>query len=193
MRELVYYVAVSLDGYIAGPDDQVEDFLYEGDHMTAILEEFADTVPTHVAEMLGLEVSTARFGTVLMGANTYAIGLPEITSPYQHLEQIVVTHQDRREVDGVTFTSADPVELVRDLKHQEGGDIWLCGGGRLADQVIGEIDRLIVKHNPVLFGAGRPLFAPGAYDPAAFDLVRSRSFDSGVMFTEHARRRPTAA
>lgn len=188
MRELVYYVAVSLDGCIAGPDDQVEDFVYEGDHMAAILEEFTDTVPTHIAGMLGLEVSTARFGTVLMGANTYAIGLPEITNPYEHLEQIVVTHQDRQEVDGVTFTDADPVELVRDLKQQEGADIWLCGGGSLAGQLIEEIDRLILKHNPVLFGAGRPLFAPGSYDPTAFDLVRSRAFDSGVIITEHARR-----
>lgn len=54
--------------------------------------------------------------------------------------------------------------------------------------MVGEIDRVILKHNPVLFGAGRPLFAPGAYDPTVFDLVSNQAFNSGVIVTEHARR-----
>lgn len=45
MRELVYYVAVSLDGYIAGPEGEFDAFLDEGDHMAVLLEEFADAIP----------------------------------------------------------------------------------------------------------------------------------------------------
>ena len=78
MRELVYYVAVSLDGYIAGPDHQFDAFLIEGDHMEGINEEFAVTIPTDIAARLGIDQSGGRFDTVLMGANTHAVGLPDM-------------------------------------------------------------------------------------------------------------------
>ncbi|MFV0434827.1 MAG: hypothetical protein ACK5LO_12695 [Leucobacter sp.] len=50
MRELVYYVAVSIDGYIAAPDGSYDAFPIEGDHMTAYLNEFADALPAHVGQ-----------------------------------------------------------------------------------------------------------------------------------------------
>ena len=45
MRELVYYAAVTLDGYIAGPNGEFDAFLIEGDHMEGINARFADTPP----------------------------------------------------------------------------------------------------------------------------------------------------
>jgi dihydrofolate reductase len=58
----------------------------------------------------------------------------------------------------VTLHTADPVDLVRRLKAEEGRDIWLCGGGALAGALIGEIDELILKVNPIVIGSGIPLF-----------------------------------
>lgn len=77
---------------------------------------------------------------------------------------------------------------MRELKTGEGADIWLCGGGNLAGQLAGEIDRLMLKRNPVMFGAGIPLFAPGTYAPAQWDRVRAVAFDSGVVLEEYVRR-----
>ncbi|ETA08199.1 MULTISPECIES: dihydrofolate reductase family protein [Gordonia] len=187
MRELVYYVAVSLDGYIAGPNGEFDAFLVEGDHMVGINERFADTIPTDYATALGIDQSGGGFDTVLMGADTYAVGLPEAPSPYRHLDQYVFTHRKPEPVDGVTFTDRDPVELVRELKSRSGKDIWLCGGGSLATQLIGEIDRLVLKRQPLLFGDGISLFAPGTYAPGRFERVSNREFETGVSFTEYVR------
>lgn len=62
------------------------------------------------------------------------------------------------------------------------------GGGNLAAQLDGEIDRLVLKRNPVVFGAGIPLFAPGTYSPAQWDRVRAVTFDSGVVLEEYVQR-----
>ncbi|MFD4293743.1 dihydrofolate reductase family protein [Rhodococcus sp. NPDC058505] len=192
MRELVYYVAASLDGYIAGPDGRYDAFLMEGDHM-ADLARFADAIPTDGAAHLGIPQPGTRFDTVLMGWNTYAGGAAEgATSPYRHLRQIVFSRSNHADAENLEVAAADPVELVRELRRTDGADIWLCGGGALAGALVDEIDRLIVKRHPVLFGAGVPLFGGVAYRPAVFDVVDTRTFSSGVEVVEYVPRRASA-
>lgn len=187
MRELTYYVAVTLDGYIAGPADQFDAFLFEGDHMPAIIGRFPDAIPTDGAKALGVAQDGAVFDTVLMGWNTYAVGLPAAPSPYRHLRQVVFTGRGPDPVEGVEFSDADPVERVRALKAEDGTGIWLCGGGALAATLADEIDRLVLKVNPVLFGDGVRLFAEHGYDPAAFTRTAVTPFASGVVLAEYRR------
>ncbi|KJL27379.1 dihydrofolate reductase family protein [Microbacterium azadirachtae] len=187
MRELTYYVAVSLDGFIAGPEGQFDAFLLEGDHMAALTGRFADAIPTSFAQALGIAQERSTFDTVLMGWNTYAVGLPDMPSPYAHLRQVVFTRRDPDPVDGVDFTDADPVGVVRELKAQDGAGIWLCGGGALAASLASEIDRLVLKVNPVLFGDGIPVFGRGGYAPSAFTRTAATAFASGVTLLEYAR------
>ncbi|MGN7860069.1 dihydrofolate reductase family protein [Microbacterium sp. 22303] len=187
MRELTYYVAVSLDGFIAGPEGQFDAFLFDGDHMAAINARFADAIPTSFADALGIAQDRTTFDTVLMGWNTYAVGLPAMPSPYAHLHQIVFTRKGPDPVEGVEFADRDPVDVVRDLKDREGGGIWLCGGGALAASLVGEIDRLVLKVNPVLFGEGIPLFGRSGYAPSAFTRTAATAFDSGVTLLEYER------
>lgn len=189
MRELVYYAAVSIDGYIAGPTGQFDAFLAEGDHMNAMLARFPDAAPTIAAEALGITQTATSFDTVLMGWNTYAVGLPYgMTSPYRHLRQIVFSGSRTAEGEGVTTTAENPVEVVRALKADSGAGIWLCGGGALAAALVDEIDRLVLKVNPVLLGDGIPMFAPGAYDARWFAPVETTAYDSGVVVAEYRRR-----
>lgn len=188
MRELVYYVAVSLDGYIAGPDGEFDAFLSEGDHMAAINERFGDTVPTDIADALGVLRDGGMFDTVLMGWNTYAVGLPfGVTSPYRHLRQIVFSRTRTASGESLEVTAHDPRRVVRQLKEQEGGAIWLCGGGALAATLSDQIDRLVLKRNPLLFGAGIPLFGPRPYAPERFEEVGTTAFASGVVLSEYVR------
>src|SRR5699024_5230804 len=118
----------------------------------------------------------------------YAAGLVRFRSSYRHLEQYVCTHRPRDPVDGVVFTDRHPAQVVRELKAGPGKDIWLCGGGSLAAQLVDEIDRLVLKRQPLLFGSGIPLLAATAFSPRSFDLVMNRDFGSGVSIAEYRRR-----
>jgi len=190
MRDLVYYVAASIDGFIAGPNGETDAFPIEGDHMAVLLGEFADAVPSHVAGPLGIEQTGDVFDTVLMGWNTYQVAASVgIASPYAHLRQYVFSRSARGATDAVTITAEDPRLVVQRLKAEPTcSAIWLCGGGELASALVDEIDRLVIKVNPMLLGAGIPLFGPAAPAVTSFDLVRSRAFGSGVVVNEYRRR-----
>lgn len=189
MRELTYYVAVSIDGFIAGPDGEFDRFLVEGDHASPIWAKYTGTAPTALAEAAGLSIDDSPFDTVLMGWNTYAVGLPDLPSPYRHFRQIVFTrgHDAPAGATGVEFTDRDPVEVIRELKAEEGDGIWLCGGGALAAALRDEIDRLALKRNPVLFGAGIPMFEGRNYAPADFRPTGITPYESGVVLAEYVR------
>lgn len=185
MRTLVYYVAVSIDGYIADPLGGFDAFLLEGDHDSVVLGDYADALPAHTHAALGIEPPGTMFDTVIMGWNTLTPALDAgITSPYPHLRQIVASRSARDHDPAITLTN-DPLGTVRALKQEGGLNIWLCGGGELAGTLLPEIDRLVLKRHPVVFGSGIALFGNASYQPQRFALTNVRSFDSGVMIEEY--------
>lgn len=188
-RELTYYIGTSLDGFIAGPNDEVEPLMVFADVIEAIKQEWPETLPTHVHEPFGIADAPHRhWDTVVMGRRTYDPGLQAgITSPYAHLEQYVLTRTLPADTDkDVHFTDSDPLELVRELKAREGKGIWLCGGAGLASALVSEIDQIIVKRYPVLFGGGIPMFT-GSYRPTGFKLTENRTFDSGAAIQTYRK------
>ncbi|GAB2487077.1 dihydrofolate reductase family protein [Jatrophihabitans fulvus] len=187
MRELTYYVACSVDGRIAGPDGDSSMFAAEGDHMDVVTGRFRDAVPGAALDVMGLRPDLAVFDTVVMGWNTYAVGLPAgVDDPYPHLRQYVATSRSGRLPAGVHRTD-DPAATVRDLREEPGGSgVWLCGGGRLASALADRIDRLVLKVNPVVIGGdGIPLFHGTSPGPLA--LERSTRYGSGVVISEYRR------
>ncbi|MEJ2854642.1 MULTISPECIES: dihydrofolate reductase family protein [unclassified Saccharothrix] len=186
MRNLTYLVAMSLDGFIAAPDGTYADFLFEGDHMAALFEEYPDALPTAARQALGLDdVPNRTFDTVLMGRATYEVpgGLP---SPYAHLRQYVVSSTLTGTPSDVTVISDDVVTAVRELKAESGLDIWLCGGGKLAATLASEIDKLVLKVHPIVLGRGVPLF-DGEFPVHRFAKIETRTFATGVAFTTYTR------
>lgn len=184
MRPLTYFVATSLDGFIADPKGGFGDFLVEGDHMTALFEEYPETLPAQVREPLGIDAPNKTFDTILMGRATYQVpgGLP---SPYPHLRQYVAsTRLSTTPADVEVIT--DPLPKVRELKEESGLGIWLCGGGRLAATLLPEIDELVLKIHPIVLGKGIPLFA-GDVPTARFAKASTRTFDTGVVFTTYTK------
>ncbi|MGB8942062.1 MAG: dihydrofolate reductase family protein [Streptomyces sp.] len=189
MRKLTYYVAATLDGYIAGPEGQFDFFPFEGEVRDTVLAEYPETLPTAAREPFGIaEAPNRQFDTVLMGRSTYEAGLPQgLTSPYAHLKQYVVSSTLSGLDPEVEFVADDPAGLVRALKKQDGLGIWLCGGGKLASALLDEIDVLIIKRNPIVIGSGIPLF-DGPFNLAGFTLSANRSFDTGVSMTTFHRK-----
>jgi dihydrofolate reductase len=189
MRQLTYFVAVSLDGFIASPDGAFDAFPLRGDHIDALIRDYPETLPAPALAAMSISPANATFDTVVMGWNTFAVGLPGSRSPYPHLRQYVCSRSHAASEAGpdVDVTSEDPVDLVRRLKREPSSrDIWLCGGGRLAATLRAEIDRLILKVNPVTLGAGIRLFESGDYAPRAFELQATRRFESGVVMLTYA-------
>lgn len=188
MRELTYYVATSLDGRIAAPGGDFSAFPVTGDHIDMVLQEWTDTLPAPALAALGLTPPRTRFDAVVMGWRTYASGFPHgVHDPYPHLDQVVVTrrHLDADVPTGVRLTD-DPVSEVERLKAADGAGIWLCGGGDLAGSLVDQVDRLVLKVNPLLLGDGPPVLA-ASYAARGFGLDRARVFDSGVVVAEYSR------
>ncbi len=189
MREVVYYVAVTADGFIARSDGSFDGFPWSDRFGAELRARFPETFPAHLAKGGSAPVKNRRFDTVLMGRRTWEVGLEEgVTDPYPTLRSFVFSTTLEASPDSrVTLVPSGAEGVVRRLKAEPGLSIWLCGGSELAGSLFaaGLIDRLIVKHNPVLFGSGIPLLGRGV-DPAPLRLESLDSFDGGHLLLEYA-------
>ena len=154
MRKIVLFIAVSLDGYIADRQGGVE------------------WLETEMAEQSGEasgegEDAYSEFiknaDTVLMGWNTYHQIVTELSPDewvYQGLTSYVITHRELKPDENAIFTDIDPCALVKELKKQQGKDIWICGGANLVRQLVRAdlIDEYNLSIIPVLLGSGIRLF-----------------------------------
>lgn len=189
MRNLTYYISLSIDGFIAGPGDEVDFFPGSDDYMAWMVGEYGDALPTHARAQLGIsDVPLSRFDTIVMGRRTYEPGLQlGIESPYSHLRQFVVSASLDQLDPAVTMIASDPVAAVRALKQEDSAlDIYLAGGGILAGQLLDEIDRLVIKRYPVVAGAGMTAFG-SEFRPTVFALDEVRSFDGGNVVEFYSR------
>ncbi|MCP3821768.1 dihydrofolate reductase family protein [Streptomyces sp. A3M-1-3] len=174
MRKLTYYIAISIDGFIAGPEGEVDGFPQS--------EEYTQYTRTDYPE-------NVRFDTLVMGRGTYdpalAIG---ITNPYAHIRTYVASRSLEKSPDpAVEIISGDLVAKVRELKQEEGLGIYLAGGADLAGQLFDEIDELHVKTYPIVLGSGIPMLRTG-FSVSGFEIRSSRVFDNGLIFTQYTRK-----
>lgn len=194
MRRLTYYVATTLDGFIAGPDGGDPSgqsyFPVPPDLVDYMVTNFPETLPAPARAALGIEGPGKVFDTVLEGRASYQVGLDAgLDDAYPHLRHLVFS-TTLREVPGdtVELVSTDALGRVRRLKQDDSElDIWLVGGGTLAHSLLPEIDRLIIKQHPSVIGSGIPMFA-GPFQPTLFTHLDTSVLDSGVRVLTLDRR-----
>jgi dihydrofolate reductase len=186
MRRLIYYIACTVDKFIARADGSFDFFLMEGDHVADLLKRFPETIPAHFRDKLSITAENQTFDAVVMGRETYEVGLKEgIANPYPQMKQYVVSRTFKANPDpNVELVSTDPVAFVRALKQQPGKDIWLCGGGSLATVLFPEIDEMILKVHPILLGSGIPLFS-GVIPLTSLELIDNKLYSNGFMLLNY--------
>ncbi|MEM8789605.1 MAG: dihydrofolate reductase family protein [Pseudomonadota bacterium] len=148
MQPVIYDVAVSVDGFIAGPGGDVSAFAQQG----AVVDAYRARLAGYTCAVMGRETYT--FG--------YRFGMLPGDNPYPHMRSIVVSHSlALPENSTVTVTGEDPIAVLADLRLSADGPIYLVGGGALAGTLLraGTIDSIRLKRAPLLLGAGTPLFA----------------------------------
>jgi dihydrofolate reductase len=165
MREIVYFVATSLDGYIARKDGGIDWLFTDGDYG---YKDFYDSVDL-----------------LLVGRKTFELALSFPDYPYAGKRCVVFSRSwEKLEMPdtNVELSKVEPAEAARRYKAEKGGRIWCVGGGRLASALLsaGLIDEVVLSVHPAALGDGIPLFERReAFTP--FRLVKSEPFPSGLV------------
>ncbi|GGH33464.1 Dihydrofolate reductase [Cribrihabitans marinus] len=178
MQSIIYDVAVSVDGFIAGPGGDISGFAREG-----------EVVEAYMARLVA-------YACAIMGRATYEFGhrfdLTPGQNPYPSMRTLVFSDSldlppDRQ----VELVRGDGRDVLAALRQMSSGPIYLCGGGRFAGSLLarGEIDRLRLKRAPILLRGGTPLFA-GAGSAPRLTCEVSRVFEGGYAYQEYAVRHP---
>jgi dihydrofolate reductase len=161
-RKIVLYIACSLDGYIAGIDDDISWLFDDDDYGYA---KFLDTIDT-----------------VIMGRRTYDQVLGMGPYPYPNKDCYVFSRSLMGGDENVEFVNQPPKDFVKALREQEGANIWLVGGSDLIDIFMKDhlIDEFIISIHPVVLGDGIPLFSSGSLRQD-LELKGDIAFPSGLV------------
>lgn len=166
-RKVIVYIAMSLDGFIAGDQDSLD---------------FLSTVEVP-GEDYGYNDFIKTVDTVIIGRKTYDKVL-SFGIPFPHVErQCYVLSRSRSGHDkNVTFFNGPVQDLITKIRKQEGSDIFIDGGAEVIDLLLKEhlVDRYIISVIPSIVGTGVQLFKNGR--PAEqIRQIRSLTFPGGLV------------
>ena len=176
-RKVILYIASSLDGYIAKPNNDLS-FL---------------KIVEKEGEDYGYAKFTSAIDTLIVGRKTYDYVLKEIgSSHYDNGERdiYVITRTPKPNKGRVTFYTGDIAELVKKLKSENGKDIYCDGGAEVINELLklDLIDEYIISIIPILLGNGTRLFKDGRPEQL-LELISSKSFDTGLMQLHYKRKK----
>ena len=170
-RRVRYGVAMSLDGFIAGPNGEADWIIMDPEHQS------------------DFKAYWSEFDTLVMGRRTYEAVKAAGGSGREPGMQVFVCSRTLRQEDHPDVTIArDPEGLIAELRSKPGKDIWLWGGGSLFGRFaeLGLVDTVEVGVIPVLLGEGVPLLAPPA-KRVTLKLTGHKLYaKTGCMWLEYA-------
>lgn len=162
MRKVILNLAVTLDGYIEGPNGEYDWCLTDHDY--------------------GMSAFFARIDTILMGAQSFRV-LVKYGEPYPgHNIVVASAGLDDQDFKNVTVVRNDIAGYVRDLINTPGKDIWFWGGAKLFHSLLEEnlVHELILSVHPLLLGAGLQLY-PTLRERRSLTLTNTIAYPSGLV------------
>ncbi len=164
MRKVILGVAVSLDGFIEGPNGEYDWCFTDQDY--------------------GLKEFFKRIDTIFVGRKTYEMSLGMEDGPPgfpKYKEYIFSTSLDKVK-EGATLIKEGIKTEVEKIKKERGKDIWLFGGAGLTTSLInlGLVDELSLAVHPVLLGQGKHLFN-NIKDRIKLTLVDTKTYSTGLV------------
>ncbi|GIZ08164.1 dihydrofolate reductase family protein [Flavobacterium sp. UMI-01] len=177
MRKLSLFIASSVDGYIAKPNDDLS---------------FLKLVEKE-GEDYGYAAFTATIDTIIIGRKTYDYVVKEIgSSHYDNGKNdiYVITRTEKPSRGSVKFYTGEVTELVNKLKSENGKNIYCDGGAEIINELLKNdlIDELIISIIPILLGNGTRLFQDGRPEQL-LDLVEVKTFDTGLTQLHYKRKK----
>jgi dihydrofolate reductase len=168
-RRVRYAVAMSLDGFIAGPSGEFDWIIMDPE--------------------IDFRAIYRQFDTMVMGRRTFEVVKEAGGRGLTRGMQVFVFSRTLRQKDNPGVTIADdPEGVMAGLRSKPGKDVWLFGGGSLFRSLaeLGLVDTVEVAVIPVLLGQGLPLLPPPA-KRVSLKLTGHRLYaKTGIMSLEYA-------
>jgi dihydrofolate reductase len=176
MRKIIFESSISLDGFIEGPNGELDWLVFE--------QEAADA-----------ETFLCAFDTIFYGRKSYErLGLPPVPGidiseaernfVYAlHGMRKYVFSRTKKHVKGNGMVISQNLEAeVKRIREERGKDIWLFGGSDLLKTFadLDLVDEYLLSVHPVLLGRGKYLFASGR-TPRNLNLINKQNLASGVV------------
>jgi dihydrofolate reductase len=172
-RKVILYIATSVDGYIAKPNDDLS-FL---------------SIVEQEGEDYGYQKFIESVDTVILGRKTYDWVMTQVPEfPHVDKETFVITRTSRPSIGSTNFYTANLKDLIAKLKNEKGKNIFIDGGAEIVNELLMEnlIDELIISIIPIMVGDGIRLFKDGRPEQI-LELASVKHFEKGLTQLRYKR------
>jgi dihydrofolate reductase len=169
MRKVILQLAVSLDGYIEGPNGEYDWCFQDQDY--------------------GMSEFFKRIDSVFMGRKSYelALSMGDVEMPHPKLTEYIFSTRLNRVRPGATLIKEDIEVKVRRIKSEPGKDIWLFGGAGLTASLLnlGLVDEINMAVHPIILGSGKALFS-NIQNRIRLTLIHHKTYSTGLVSLTYA-------
>ena len=165
MRKVILGLAVSLDGFIEGPNGEYDWCFTDQDY--------------------GMSAFFKRIDSLFIGRKSYELTqtMGEDAMPgFPKLKEYVFSTTLKEVKPDATIIAGDVAETVKQIKNAPGKDIWLFGGASLTASLLnlGLVDEMWLSVHPILLGSGKPLFS-NINHRIPLTLTGTKTYSSGLV------------
>ena len=169
MRKVILGLAVSLDGFIEGPNGEYDWCFTDQDY--------------------GLNDFFKRIDSIFVGRKSYemSLGLEEGISGFPKFREYVFSNTLTKVKEGATIVCGDILSEVTKIKNEPGKDIWLFGGAELTSLLInlGLVDEIGLAVHPLILGSGKPLFK-NISRRVPLKLIDTKTYSTGLVYLTYS-------